>query len=303
MKELSNLAASVRQRLLNRARARGEEFNFTLSRYAIERLLVRLAASRYRERFVLKGATLFVLWSGEPHRATWDLDLLGRGGESISEMEEVFREICGTPVSDDGVAFDAESVKGEEIREETEYGGIRIRMRATLGAAEIGVQVDVGFGDAIVPAPETRAYPAALGGEPIPVLAYPRETTLAEKLEAMVALGIRNGRMKDFYDLHFLAGHFGFSGTVVRDAIQHTFRRRGTPFPEGVPVGLTEEFVTVPDRAAQWRAFVRRGRLTSSILTLSDLLGLLRDFLLPPLAAARATEDFDRVWAPRGPWR
>jgi hypothetical protein len=206
-------------------------------------------------------------------------------------------------VADDGLAFDLGSVKGEEIREDTEYGGIRIKMVAMLSAAEIRLQVDIGFGDTVVPGPEMRSYPLALGGEPIPVLAYPREAALAEKLESIVVLGMRDSRMKDFYDLHFLATHFGFAGPVVRDAIHHTFRRRGTPLPQVAPVGLTEEFTSAPERAAQWRAFVKRGRLAASPVTLPSLLRLLRLFLLPPLEAARAGQEFDQAWSPGGPWR
>lgn len=171
MKKPTNLAASVRQRLLNRARARAEEFNYTLSQYAIERLLVRLGASSHRDRFVLKGATLFVLWSGEPHRATWDLDFLGLGGGSVSELERVFREICQTLVPEDGIVFDAAALRAEEIREDAKYGGVRIRLQGRLGAAAIHLQVDVGFGDTVFPPPEMRDYPTALPGEAVRVLA------------------------------------------------------------------------------------------------------------------------------------
>ncbi len=299
----TNLAASIKQRLLNRARARGEEFNFTLSRYAIEGVLRRMVASNLEHQFVLKGASLFVLWSGNPHRATWDLDLLGRGQATVPELEKRLREICATPiVAPDGLVFDPGSVQGEEIRDDTEYGGVRVRMRAMLGEAEIPVQVDVGFGDAIVPPPQVQPYPALLGGEPIPVLAYPREVALAEKLEALVALGMPNSRMKDFYDLHFLARHFEFGGAQLTESIAHTFRRRGTPIPDGTPVGLTEQFVAAPERAAQWRAFVRRGRLGAD-LDLVALLGPLRDFLMPPLSAVRQATPFTLTWARGGPWR
>ncbi len=302
-KKPADLSASVRQRLLNRAQARGEEFNFTLSRYAIERLLVRLEASAHRARFVLKGATLFVLWSGEPHRATWDLDLLGFGAASLAEMESVFRDVCQTAVADDGIIFDSAGLRAEEIREDSKYGGVRIHLEGRLGAARIPVQIDVGFGDAVFPPPEPRDYPTLLPGESVRVLAYPPEAALAEKLEAVVDLGVRNSRMKDFYDLHYMASRLTFSGSLVAEAIRRTFHGRGTPIPEDVPVGLTEEFAQSPDRDAQWRAFVRRGRLAEGEVALAAMLGRLREFLLPPLWAARSAAEFRRTWTPGGPWR
>ncbi len=136
-----DMSASVRQRLLNRAKARGEDYNFTLSQFAIERFLYRLGVSVHKQRFVLKGATLFCLWSQEPHRATWDLDLLGRGGGTVSEIEAAVRDICSTPADDDGIRFDPSSAAGEPIREDQEYQGVRVRLVAHLGQARVPVQV------------------------------------------------------------------------------------------------------------------------------------------------------------------
>jgi len=297
-----NLAASIRKRLLNGAHARGEEFNFTLSRYAIEGFLRRVVATGLGQRFVLKGASLFVLWSGTPHRATWDLDLLGRERATVLEIVELFRKVCGTAAEPDGLAFDPASILAEEIREDTEYGGVRVRMRAELGEAEVALQVDVGFGDVIVPAPQIQFYPALLGGQTIPILAYPREAALAEKLEALVALGMRNSRMKDYYDLQHMGKHLQFAGHQLVESIAHTFRHRGTPIPEGAPIGLTQEFAEAPERAAQWRAFVRRGRLPAG-LDLPSLIASLRGFLLLPLSAVKEGALFERSWSPGGPWR
>ena len=299
--EPSARSTSVRQRLLDRARARNEDYNFVLSQYAVERFLYRLSRSAHRDRFVLKGASLFWLWSGNPHRATWDLDLLGRSG-SIPEIEAAVREICETTVEDDGLLFDAESVHGEAIREEQEYEGVRTRLLVHLGVAKIPLQVDVGFGDAVIPPPRFEDYPSALDHPQARVLAYSKETVVAEKFEATVALGARNSRMKDFYDLHFLATRFEFSGSVLGEAVRATFHRRGTPLPEETPFGLTEEFASMPERATQWRAFIRRGRLPDEA-SLASCQELIRAFLVPVLRAVRDVAGFDGLWPPGGPWR
>jgi len=296
----TDLAASIRQRLLNRSKARGEDYNFTLSQYAVERFLFRLSRSTHRDLFVLKGASLFCLWSDTPHRATWDLDLLGRGG-TVAEVEVAVSEICATSVEDDGLRFDPASIRGEAIRDDQEYAGVRVRLVAWLGSAKVPLQVDVGFGDAVTPAPRFELYPSALAQPRARVLAYSRDAVVAEKLEAMVALGARNSRMKDFYDVYFLASRFAFSGSVLSEAVRATFRRRGTPLPDDVPFGLTEDFAAMPERAAQWRAFVRRSRLPGEA-SLAACLEVLRAFVAPLLTVLRGRRRFDRRWRPGGPW-
>ncbi len=299
----ADLPASILQRLLNRARMRGEDYNFTLSQFAIERFLYRLSVSRHRERFVLKGASLFCLWSQEPHRATWDLDLLGHGGGTVPEIEAAVRDICATPVEeDDGLLFDQTSVVGDTIRDDEEYQGARVRLAAHLGRAKVPVQVDVGLGDAVVPPPKIEVYPSALGHARPHVLAYTREAVVAEKLEALVVLGPRNSRMKDFYDLHSLAQRFEFAGPLLSAAVEATFGRRRTPLPAHVPFGLTDAFSALPERPAQWRAFVRRGRLHDDV-ALSHVLAVLRVFLVPVMVAVRRGVAFKQLWPAGGPWR
>jgi hypothetical protein len=206
-KALKDVAASVRQRLLNRSRERGEDFQLTLIYFALERLMYRLSRSAYRDRFILKGAMLFSVWSETPHRATRDLDLLRRGDHEMSVLIHEFQEICRTPIEDDGMAFLPESISGEKIREGDEYQGIRLTFEARLGVARIPIQVDIGFGDAVLPKPEPLDYPTLLDFPAPRLLAYPRETVIAEKFQSMVELGIANSRMKDFFDLWFLAGY------------------------------------------------------------------------------------------------
>jgi hypothetical protein len=297
----ANPAASVRARLDQLARRRGVELQLVLSEFAIERLLYRLGISAYADRFVLKGATLLRLWSGDERRATWDLDLLGRGASGVADVVGVVREVCAIP-ADDGIAFVTDSIVGEEIREADEYAGVRVRLDARLAGARIPVQVDVGFGDAVWPAPVREVLPTLLDHEPPRVLVYSRETMVAEKVEAMVALGVTNSRMKDFYDVYRLAESAAFEGDSLVRAVRTTFERRRTPFPDGDPLVLAQGFLADPGRQTQWRAFLRRGRLRAPS-DASMLTEALRRFLLPVIAAAGSGAPFDAHWRPGGPWQ
>ncbi len=298
----TNLIASITQRLLNLARERREEFQFLLTRYALERLLYRLGSSRYADQFVVKGALLFSLWQGSPHRATRDLDLLGYGSSDVGWLHDVFRDLCRMPGEDDGLTFVEDTVRGAPIREDQEYGGIRIHLLALLGKTRIPVQVDIGFGDVITPAPSDVTFPTLLDLPAPRVRAYPRETVVAEKFEAMARLGMANTRMKDFYDLWILAQQFAFDGALLSRAMDATFSRRGTPLPSGVPMALSPEFYEDGAKQAQWKAFLRKGRLEPAPLTLADVSAILREFLLPPAHAAASRATFDLHWPPGGPW-
>lgn len=294
-----NLPASVRQRLLNLSRERGEDFNFTLTRYANERLLYRLGCSPYRDQFVLKGAALFQGWSASLYRPTRDVDLLGFGDSTAARIESVFREICVLEVEPDGLRLLPDSVRAEEIRDQQEYGGIRVNFMADLDGAQIALQVDIGFGDAVTPGIEEADLPTLLEF-PAPYLrTYPRETVVAEKFEAMVRLGIVNTRMKDFYDVWHIARIFSFDGASLSRAISATFERRATPVPDAAPVALSAEFVE--ERANQWFAFLGRSGASGSP-DLSDVVDLLARFLLPPSSAAAAGEPFPFRWPPGGGW-
>jgi predicted nucleotidyltransferase component of viral defense system len=297
-----NLPASVRQRLLNLARQRGEDFNFILTLYGLERLLYRLGKSPYRKDFVLKGAMLLRAWSVSAHRPTRDLDLLGRGERTLARQETIFADPWRLPVEEDGLSLEPESIRSEEIREAQEYGGIRVTMTARLGNARIPIQVDIGFGDAVTPGVAEVAYPTLLDGAPPLLLAYPPETVVAEKLQAVVALGAANTRMKDFYDLWILARGFSFSGDSLARAIAATFSRRGTPIPNEAPVGLAPEFYADPGKQRQWGAFLGRTGLAAQTPELTNAAELLTAFLLPPLRALGASESFSMRWPAGGPW-
>jgi predicted nucleotidyltransferase component of viral defense system len=300
MNQPRNLAASVRQRLLNLAQAQKEDFNLVLTRYGIERLLYRLERSAAGERFILKGAMLFVLWSDTPHRATKDVDLLCRGDNSIAEIEAVFRSVCQVEVVPDGLEFDLTTVTGEVIKAEREYPSVRIRLTTFIAGTptRINLQIDVGFGDIVTPAPQLMSLPALLADLPAPQLyAYNRETVIAEKFEAMVLLGIGNTRMKDFYDLWYLSQHFAFEGNLLSRAISATFERRRTLIPTDTPLALTSEFANDETKQRQWVAFVKKGRLRGESLVLNQIGAILHDFLMPPTIAIAKGVEFDRVWS------
>jgi hypothetical protein len=294
------LAASVRARLLNRARETRQDFNLILTRYALERLLYRLSISPHADQFLLEGALLFDLWFDVPHRPTRDADFLGLGSPELSHLETIFKGVCSVD-TEDGVTFRPDTVQAAEIRKEANYAGVRLTLLGLIDGARCPVQIDIGFGDAVTPGPEEVRYPAMLPDFQAPELrAYPRYTVVAEKLEAIAALGIANTRMKDFFDLWILSRHTDFDGDTLRRAIRATFDRRKTELPPGVPFGLTDDFARDTQKQTQWQAFLGRNRLEA--LELGVLVAALRDFLLPPIAAANADIYFPQRWPTGGPW-
>jgi predicted nucleotidyltransferase component of viral defense system len=264
-RKLTNVAASVRQRLLNRARAEGRAFQELATLYAMERFLFRLGRSRHAERFVLKGGLMTLTWAGEYARVTRDIDLLGRGASSVDAVAGRVREVLAVEV-EDGIVFDVGSVNGSEITVETAYVGVRVVFDANLSGMVLRMQVDVGFGDAVIPAPQWVDYPELLDLGTPRLLGYPPEATLAEKLHAVVVLGLANSRMKDYYDL-WTAHRLGIvTAEGLGDAIRHTFARRETVVPESLPEGLTEAFASDAAKQAQWAGFVRKTGLAAPSL-------------------------------------
>lgn len=301
-KTIKNVAASVRERLYQLAQKRGEDFQLMLTRYGLERLLYRLGRSPYRDRFVLKGAMLFSLWGGEMYRATRDVDFLGFGDNSAKEMEKVFRELCGTPVEDDGLVFRADTVVAEPIRDAMDYGGIRVILEARLAQARIPIQADIGFGDAVTPAAEEIEYPTLLNTPAPKVRAYPRETVVAEKYEAVVHLGIANSRMKDFYDLWVMARTFDFDGETLSEAIRRTFERRKTELPKSAPTAFTPEFHEDKTKQIQWQAFLSKGLAAKEKASLADVTKVLHGFLTPPTESLVSGKTFKMRWAHGRAW-
>jgi predicted nucleotidyltransferase component of viral defense system len=301
-KQSRDMPASVRARLLNVAKLNNEAFDLVLVRFAIERLLYRLSQSQYRERFVVKGATMFQIWSNLRHRPTRDLDLLGTGEPDVDRFVEIFRGLCVQEVENDGLVFVADSVSATKMKEDEEYEGIRIKFDAFLGSARIPVQVDIGFGDAITPSSQLIVFPTVLDLPAPQLQSYPRETVVAEKFQAMVMLGIANSRMKDFFDLFTLCTQFEFEGELVRRAINATFERRKTSIPTTLPLALTTDFSEDKQKSLQWNAFLRKTNLNSNELTLSEITARLANFLMPPAEAASQGRQLGKYWRPSDGW-
>lgn len=272
------LIESIRARLLNLSRENGEAFDFVLSRFGIERLLYRLSRSGEAGRFVLKGATLFHVWNKKMHRPTRDLDLLGSGPDDVESVRESILAVMRVEVPEDGLSFDEASLVVEPIRSDMAYGGVRAKFRAKLGNVRIPVQVDVGFGDAMVPGPEIREFPPLLAGLPTATLRiYPVCTVVAEKFEALVRLDAQNTRMKDFFDLDFLLRDGNLDREILRQAIHATFKRRDTELLADVPISLTDAFAE--NKQVMWNAFLRKNGLESQTDVLSVVIARIRQEL------------------------
>lgn len=296
-----DLGASVRQRLLNQSRVQNRPFQELLQYFAMERFLYRLSKSPYADRFILKGALLLTAWRAPASRPTMDIDLAGRTNNQPDHIKEVVSAVCGVASDPDGIEFNRGSIEVGRIKEDADYEGVRVRFHAILAGARIPMQLDIGFGDVITPGPAEVEYPTILDF-PAPILrAYPKETVVAEKLEALTALGLLNSRMKDYYDLALLSRMYSFDGGRLAEAIVATFRHRGTKI-EAEPIGLTQAYCDDVARALQWRAFVRRSRFGDEVSDLKCLIDEIRPFLIPILSNIAANTSFKARWKPGGPW-
>jgi predicted nucleotidyltransferase component of viral defense system len=299
-KEIKDIAASIKARLINLAKENREEAQSMLTRFGVERFLYRLSRSEHKDKFLLKGAALFALWFNQPHRPTKDVDLLGFGDNDTPTLEKLMREICEVE-SDDGLRFDPDTVHGELIREEEAYQGVRIKLTAFLGSARIPVQIDVGFGDAVTPDAETATMPTMLE-MPAPTLrVYPKETVVAEKFEAMVRFGLANGRMKDFWDLDYLIREFDFDGKLLQKAIRATFANRRTVLPKELPVALTNDFAQNARVVAVWSGFINRNRIQTST-DLGKVIETLSEFFSPIIAAEESGSTLQGKWSEQKRW-
>ena len=301
-KPVTNIAHSVRQRLLNEAKRTGRLYNEIEQYYAIERFLYRLSQSEHGDKFVLKGALLFTTWHVQRFRATRDIDLLGRLSNSQEGITQVFRDVCGQNVPDDGLIFDPSNVTTAGIAEDAEYEGVRVNVDGRPGTGRVRIQVDIGFSDVIVPASTEIDYPVILDLPSPRLKAYSRESVVAEKLEAMVALGEGNSRMKDFADLWFLSRHFDFEGQLLAEAVRDTFRRRQTPL-QTQPTALSPAFARIEAKQAQWKAFFRRNSPEGTPADLAEVIDAISAFLMPILAHLAANEPLPRTWEAPGPWQ
>jgi predicted nucleotidyltransferase component of viral defense system len=297
-----NRAESIRQRLRNRLRERGEDVQFGLQRYATERFLYRLGASAHRERFVLKGAALFALWGGSLYRPTRDLDFTGYGSAEAEDVLAAMRDVCQQVSATDELVFDPDTLSAEPIRDDSDYHGLRIRLAVTLGTSRIPIQIDIGFGNAIEPPPQDSEYPTLLDDPPPRIRTYPPEAVVAEKLHAIVVLGERNSRYKDFYDLHVLAQQFTFDGNILARAISATFERRRTSIVASLPAALAARFYSDEGRSQQWRTYVTRNSLPGAPTDFAAAGEALRNFIGPIWSALSTGEQTISTWQPGGPW-
>lgn len=281
---MSDIAASIRARLLSLSKAQGQPFQTLLTRFALERLLYRLSVSQYADRFLLKGSLLFAVWYGMMHRPTRDADLLGLGSNDKNVVGRIFREIAAIPV-DDGIVFDADSLSTDDIRKEEKYMGVRVIITSTLAKARCRVQVDIGYGDKVTLVPEVSEYPVLLKNLPAPKLrTYPVYTAISEKVHAIVQLGIPNGRMKDYYDLSVLLSRETLDEHLLAQALKATFTRNGRPLSRETPVGLSDEFSGNAGQLLMWDAFLRKNGLPS--VPLHEVVTTLRNALMPAMTRA-----------------
>lgn len=301
-KQNEGLPASVQARLQNHAKTHGLEYNRVLERYALERYLYRLSKSKHASRFVLKGALMMLVWLGETIRPTRDADLLGFGDLDNKSLLSTFQELCASKVEPDGMEFQPDTVKIEDIREDDPYGGRRVTFIGMLGKARINLQIDVGIGDAITPEPAWLDYPSLLDMPRAHIRTYRQETTIAEKLQAMVMLSMGNSRMKDFFDIAALAEREPFDGQVLATAIQATFERRRTELPKELPVAMTSAFAADQTKQKQWKAFTERSRIANAA-TFEATVDAIRGFLGPILNTLKAGQDFTGSWSNGGPWK
>jgi len=302
VQNVKNIAASVHQRLLNKAKESSRPFNELLQYFAMERFIYRLSKSPHSKRFILKGALMFLVWSGQASRPTKDIDLLGRIENSLEVIVNAMKEACGVNVEEDGMSFYAETVTAARITEDAEYEGVRVRFQSGLGNARVSLQMDIGFGDVVIPSPQRVEYPVLLNFPAPEVEGYTMESTIAEKFQAMVKLGVLNSRMKDFYDIWLLSSMFDFSGETLAEAIERTFENRKTQISTE-PAVFSTSFADDGDKRIQWRGFIKKAKLNNAPETFREVVAAIKTFIEPLAASLSEHKPFHRTWNAPGPWR
>jgi len=298
---IKNTPISVHNRLHNMARESSRPFNELLQHFAIERFIYRLSKSPYADSFILKGALMFSAWSGSSSRPTMDIDLLGKIDNNLTTIETVMVEVCNIEVEEDGMTFDGQTVSAVRITEDAEYEGVRVRIKGNLGNARVSLQIDIGFGDVIVPGPGKVAYPALLEFPPPELNGYTMETSIAEKFQAMVKLGVLNSRMKDFHDIWMLSYTFDFDGKVLAEAIEKTFKNRKTDLKND-PAIFDPLFGRDGGKKAQWKGFIKKARLDNVPGDFEVIVAGIKRFLEQPVRFLVDGQLFDSTWKASGPW-
>ncbi|MHB8860054.1 MAG: nucleotidyl transferase AbiEii/AbiGii toxin family protein [Thermoleophilia bacterium] len=297
----TNIAASVHQRLLNKARETSRPFNEVLQLYACERFIFRLSRSPFAERFILKGALIFSTWSGPASRPTMDIDLLGKLNNDLEVITETMKSICVIAAEDDGLIFHAETVTAARIVEIANYEGVRVHIQGNLGNARVSIQIDIGFGDVVIPGPRRVKYPTILDFPAPEINGYTMESTIAEKCHAMMRLGVLNSRMKDFYDIWVLSRAYDFKGKLLAEAVMKTFGSRNTPITAGAVV-FSDSFAKEAAKNAQWQGFLTKAKIAGAPVTFEQVATAVRIFLEPLIIALANEQTFRKIWKAPGPW-
>ena len=302
-KSIKNIVASVHQRLLNKAKESSRPFNELLQYFAIERFIYRLSKSPYADRFILKGALMFSAWCGPASRPTMDIDLLGKIDNRLEVITAAIKDVCLMDVKADGISFNAETVETVRITEDAEYEGVRVRVQGGIGNARVSIQIDIGFGDVIIPNPSKVSYPTILDFPAPELKGYTMESTIAEKFQAMFKLGVLNSRMKDFYDIWVLSRTFDFKGGILAKAVEKTFEKRNTPVNLDAAL-FDPSFGKDGDKNVQWQGFIRKTKLINAPESFEDVIAAVVKLFLEPLAASIVERSpFSSNWTAPGPWR
>jgi predicted nucleotidyltransferase component of viral defense system len=301
-RNVKNIAASVHQRLLNKAKESSRPFNELLQYFAIERFIFRLSKSPHADKFILKGALMFAAWHGPASRPIMDIDLMGKIDNSLEAITAAIKDACLVDVEADGIYFNAETVEAVRITEDAVYEGVRVRVHCSLGNARISIQIDIGFGDVIVPSPSKISYPVILDFPAPELKGYTMESTIAEKFQAMVKLGVLNSRMKDFYDIWLLSRTFDFKGKILAEAVEKTFEKRYTPVTLDASL-FDPSFGKDRDRNVQWRGFISKTKLINVPESFEEVMTTVKLFLEPLAASILEQRAFNSKWIAPGPWR
>jgi len=302
-KNVTNIQASVRALLQNKAKETNRPFAEVLQYYGMERFLYRFSRSEYVDKFILKGALLFTVWQIPERRTTLDIDFLARYDKQVASIEAVMRDVCDVSVDPDGLVFDSKNVEGRKIKEDADYEGVRVKFLGFLERSRIPMQIDVGFGDIVYPKTKVVDYPVILDFPKPHLKGYPPEGVISEKFEAMVKLGLLNSRMKDFYDIWLMMRQFDFSGSNLAEALKRTFKHRKTDPPKAQPLFAEEIYNEKSDRQTLWKAFLKKGDIKHVPEKLSTTAREIEKFLIKPLDAINKGNRFNEEWKAPGPWK
>lgn len=302
-KNITNIQASIRACLQNKAREANQAFAEVLQYYGMERFLYRFSRSKYADRFILKGALMFTVWQVPERRATLDIDFSARYDNQIVTIEKIIKNVCEIEAIPDGLIFDSTTVKGKKIKENADYDGVRIKFLGFLERARIPMQIDMAFDDVIYPKPKSIDYPVMLDLPKPHLKGYPAESVVSEKFETMVKLGLLNSRMKDFYDIWIIMRQFNFDGAELTEALKKTFEHRKTLLPEDRPLFAEEIYDEKSDRQTLWKAFLKKGDIRHAPEKLTTTASEIEDFLIKPLNAIIKDQNFDNEWKAPGPWK